>query len=1272
MSTSYAVLDSPPPVDAVFPRRRLPTDSPIIDAAIVPEAAEWATPFMPTDGDLRDLEPLALLKIIASDTCPIAIKFQILETHLRSKANVAATDEDLHAVLKDHLLMDLINSRDFGWLACDLTNYNVIEILRLILNGMEEPALEGKEVERNHEAIGFAEWSLAVLDSLHRRLFEELDPLALGSFRAFEAILVLPRKFLGFDTLHAYIRARPSTFDERILPLWSNFFDELEIIRDFRQLLPEHPFIRKKADEPFRSYAARRDEYPQFDFFLIAQAGSSKVEGTLLSTLPSQADIDAAADVGVLGFSSEVYVRPLLALFADASVHPLRRITAMESLVYAFRSSASSSGSKQAKEVAVRISAMLNHPLFFTFLLTSPDLPCFMSSIYYLVLTEHNWRNESPNALPGYPAALKPSSRGTTVAQLIKQTEPCIAAGYASTLPLISAFLRAAARAMSADLSCFKTQEFSTVFIFACSANPSSLPATLPAPVVNFILQQRQNGVLAMLDLLDPSALGYLLPDDFLLQISMNFYSFLAQLKIPTTDPFVQTSNDVLLTGFMSAAFKYLLAVLEIEGDPEAAASRPGVTGLIAPMTGTLQSMTPEQLKPYMGYLFQKGFYRSISMPLFTTISASNPQLLQPYISSLINLVADADTPTPTDMHFVPLVTALRGAVFSHPADLLADNAALYTSLRTALLKNGTLPTATVVRDATGTPVGQVHRPEFPLNAVPAQLYGIEMLGSIADLPSSLDGPDTIPGTASTRLAAAALFDAIRGFMLLPIDQASDDAAYTAHPPAPLSELQESAVLSAVGRVNAMLSGRDEPAQYLTPQDRVFLDQIAGGVPEAGGWVSLDVHPDTLAPWTEEDEGEPLKVVVGRLMRIRSPHFKGVVKALSNEVRGLSMEKMFKQMEGSFKQLGIDPTDPFFGAVKEALDKDELMSFDVMLSYNWSHQPTVIRIRDSLMDRGLRVWLDLEQMAGNVYGKMAEAVLGSNVIVPCLTAAYEASGNCKRELGFAADQTRFGKKIVPVRLENGPFTWSALITAGLLYTQITDRELADAAAWDAAMDGLAREIRSALEQQRIETEARAKGVAPPPAKMAVFHADPDAAAAAAAAVEEPVQRREEPAARDAPMGVSVDAVESIADRLDAFERKMVSVFLPAALEPLARKIDAVASVPTPGPAEGLSERLAAAEARLAAATDAMEARMARLEEAFAERVAAGGEETSPPAGATGPVTVVKAEVGVLGHRVAHLETTVAAQAKMMKMLIGLLGVKAQLTTEQEVGTTREQ
>ncbi|KAJ3233352.1 hypothetical protein HDU81_002333 [Chytriomyces hyalinus] len=178
--------------------------------------------------------------------------------------------------------------------------------------------------------------------------------------------------------------------------------------------------------------------------------------------------------------------------------------------------------------------------------------------------------------------------------------------------------------------------------------------------------------------------------------------------------------------------------------------------------------------------------------------------------------------------------------------------------------------------------------------------------------------------------------------------------------------------------------------------------------------------------------------------------------AIYNHLHGVSLQALTEKFSNSMKSLGINPDDPFFDAVKESMDREEREEYDCMLSYNWGQQPVVIRIRDSLVARGFTVWLDLEQMSGNVYGKMAEAVLGSKVVIPCLSASYEASGNCKRELGFAADQTRTGKKIVPVRMENTNFTWTALITSGLLYTYIDGSETPEA--WERALDGLAKEI----------------------------------------------------------------------------------------------------------------------------------------------------------------------------------------------------------------------
>eukprot|EP00004_Rigifila_ramosa_P022284 TRINITY_DN605_c0_g2_i5.p1 TRINITY_DN605_c0_g2~~TRINITY_DN605_c0_g2_i5.p1 ORF type:complete len:198 (-),score=46.08 TRINITY_DN605_c0_g2_i5:703-1296(-) len=76
------------------------------------------------------------------------------------------------------------------------------------------------------------------------------------------------------------------------------------------------------------------------------------------------------------------------------------------------------------------------------------------------------------------------------------------------------------------------------------------------------------------------------------------------------------------------------------------------------------------------------------------------------------------------------------------------------------------------------------------------------------------------------------------------------------------------------------------------------------------------------------------------------------------------------------------------------------------------------------------------EMHGNVYEAMADGVKKSKTMVALLSAPYEGSLNCKRELCFAADCK---KPIVPVRLPTPAdytFGWAGLITAGELYTKI--------------------------------------------------------------------------------------------------------------------------------------------------------------------------------------------------------------------------------------------
>jgi len=53
----------------------------------------------------------------------------------------------------------------------------------------------------------------------------------------------------------------------------------------------------------------------------------------------------------------------------------------------------------------------------------------------------------------------------------------------------------------------------------------------------------------------------------------------------------------------------------------------------------------------------------------------------------------------------------------------------------------------------------------------------------------------------------------------------------------------------------------------------------------------------------------------------------------------------------------------------------------VMVSYNWDHQDIILRVVESLQDRGYLVWVDTEQMKGATVDTMALAVEGSAVVL---------------------------------------------------------------------------------------------------------------------------------------------------------------------------------------------------------------------------------------------------------------------------------------------------
>jgi hypothetical protein len=114
-------------------------------------------------------------------------------------------------------------------------------------------------------------------------------------------------------------------------------------------------------------------------------------------------------------------------------------------------------------------------------------------------------------------------------------------------------------------------------------------------------------------------------------------------------------------------------------------------------------------------------------------------------------------------------------------------------------------------------------------------------------------------------------------------------------------------------------------------------------------------------------------------------------------------------------------------------------TFDIMISY--SHKDEIIcrQIYDELIKAGYRVWIDFDQMHGNVMDAMAQAIERSNTILICMSEEYRRSNYCRAEAHYAFQRQL---KIVPVLLQTHykPDSWLLFLIGQLLYVNFTKYE----------------------------------------------------------------------------------------------------------------------------------------------------------------------------------------------------------------------------------------
>nr|KAG5692115.1 hypothetical protein BaRGS_014278 [Batillaria attramentaria] len=131
----------------------------------------------------------------------------------------------------------------------------------------------------------------------------------------------------------------------------------------------------------------------------------------------------------------------------------------------------------------------------------------------------------------------------------------------------------------------------------------------------------------------------------------------------------------------------------------------------------------------------------------------------------------------------------------------------------------------------------------------------------------------------------------------------------------------------------------------------------------------------------------------------------------------------------------------------------------VMISYQWTYQKTVLKIRDELKKRNFRVWLDVDHMTGNIMDAMAAAVDGATAVLMCVSSSYKDSKNCRAEIEYAYTQQ---KPIVPLLMEADykPTGWLGIMLGNKLYFDFSGKY-----PFKAKMEELVRE----LERQGLRT-----------------------------------------------------------------------------------------------------------------------------------------------------------------------------------------------------------
>ncbi|CAF1364991.1 unnamed protein product [Didymodactylos carnosus] len=134
-------------------------------------------------------------------------------------------------------------------------------------------------------------------------------------------------------------------------------------------------------------------------------------------------------------------------------------------------------------------------------------------------------------------------------------------------------------------------------------------------------------------------------------------------------------------------------------------------------------------------------------------------------------------------------------------------------------------------------------------------------------------------------------------------------------------------------------------------------------------------------------------------------------------------------------------------------ETNDVMMFDIMISYSHKDKVLCKQLYEELARAGYRVWIDFDQMHGNVMDAMAQAIERSRAIIICISEEYRRSNYCRAEAHYAFQRQL---RIVPVLLQKSykPDGWLLFLIGQLLYVDFTKNE------FPRAMEILVKELKA--------------------------------------------------------------------------------------------------------------------------------------------------------------------------------------------------------------------